>query len=431
MRLATLSLLLACATPLAFANDVYVDVLHGDNITGNGTAAAPFATITKALSVVAQGDSVHVAPGVYSPSSGETFPLVLPNGVELLGSGIHQCVLTGEGDGTLLDLNDGNLVSDFQLERAQVAVTSLLFHLDLNYLRRCRFENNTVAIEFTDWLHSDSRFVMVNCSLTENGVAIRHESSGLDFNSVTLLIYGSTIAGNGDAIELAFFGERYLGLYNSVVQGNGDDSLEGFYDDVGVSGNLISDPAFLGANGNEDLAPGILDPLDGDPHLSAIAAARDFSTQAPAWPPIGYWTGSSNWLWESDYRFIDDIDGQERAVGSAGDAGCDEFRAPTLHLNRASKVAGTLEMRLQGEPGDVLISFAGFDLFPSPVSGLLWIQAPYVIFGNTVLPSSGAAQIIAPVPANPALLGVDVYLQAVRVAAAIEGSGPAWARLLP
>jgi len=62
----------------------YVNAVTGND--GNlGTSGAPFKTITKALSVAPSYSAIFVAPGSYNASNGETFPLVLPTGVNLVG----------------------------------------------------------------------------------------------------------------------------------------------------------------------------------------------------------------------------------------------------------------------------------------------------------------------------------------------------------
>jgi len=431
-RFAVFSVAFLLAAPaLAGATDLYVDPLGGSDVSGAGALGAPFATITMTLKVTGPGDHVHLAPGTYSPSTGETFPLVLPAAVWLLGAGVHQCVISGEGDFTLVRLKDEVLVSDVHFERAKVAVTTQLFHNDVNYLRRCRFENNDVAVHYEDWLHSDSRFVLVNCALLGNQVALQHHSTGWDFNSVTLLVFGTTITANGIAVEPTGMGERYLGLYNSIVLGNGDNSLATFQADVGVTSNVLSDPAYVGTNGNLDVSPGIPGWAEGDPHLASSAKARDHVTLAPVWPPTGYWTGATPWPWEATFGEVRDIDGQTRLVGPAGDAGCDEFRSPTVHLNGAVQLGTTLAVRLQAEPGESLLTFAGFGLYPSLVAGLLWVQPPYMFLGSAMVPAGGAAQLSVPIPSGPTLAGLNMYLQALRLGPALASSGPVWARLRP
>jgi hypothetical protein len=62
---------------------VVVDVADGDD-ANPGTCASPFATIGKGLSSAQPGQQVLVRPGLYRAPA-ETFPLVVPDGVTLLG----------------------------------------------------------------------------------------------------------------------------------------------------------------------------------------------------------------------------------------------------------------------------------------------------------------------------------------------------------
>ncbi len=81
----------AGATPIltaqapATATVIYVNSATGQDTAGAGTAAAPYKTITFALSKAQPGTVVQVAPGTYSKETGETFPLVLNSGVTLQG----------------------------------------------------------------------------------------------------------------------------------------------------------------------------------------------------------------------------------------------------------------------------------------------------------------------------------------------------------
>ncbi|HEY5996947.1 MAG TPA: DUF1565 domain-containing protein [Candidatus Deferrimicrobiaceae bacterium] len=79
-----------------------VDAATGNDNTGNGTTI-PYKTITKALSVAVAGDNVTVAPGTYNSALGETFPIVIPAGVKLIGdeankgNGTTPTTITGGG----------------------------------------------------------------------------------------------------------------------------------------------------------------------------------------------------------------------------------------------------------------------------------------------------------------------------------------------
>ncbi len=63
----------------------------GDDLTGDGSAAAPFRTITKAVYditnqlVTVLRPKINIDEGIYSVSAGETMPIVLPSGTSLCG----------------------------------------------------------------------------------------------------------------------------------------------------------------------------------------------------------------------------------------------------------------------------------------------------------------------------------------------------------
>jgi parallel beta-helix repeat protein len=79
------SLLAAPSRPLvAQATIIYVDASRGQD-SGAGSQAAPLRTVTAALQRAKAGNTVKLAPGTYNRQSGETFPLVLPEGVILAG----------------------------------------------------------------------------------------------------------------------------------------------------------------------------------------------------------------------------------------------------------------------------------------------------------------------------------------------------------
>ncbi|MDI7221932.1 DUF1565 domain-containing protein [Leptospira santarosai] len=64
----------------------YVDSISG-NDSNAGSKSAPFRTITKAI-LIAKADGtrvITVAPGIYDTSIGETFPIYIPEGVNVYG----------------------------------------------------------------------------------------------------------------------------------------------------------------------------------------------------------------------------------------------------------------------------------------------------------------------------------------------------------
>ncbi|MBW4686289.1 MAG: DUF1565 domain-containing protein [Komarekiella atlantica HA4396-MV6] len=70
----------------ASATVIYVNSATGADTTGAGaTAAAPYKTITFALSQAQPGTTIQLAAGNYNQESGETFPVLLKPGVTLRG----------------------------------------------------------------------------------------------------------------------------------------------------------------------------------------------------------------------------------------------------------------------------------------------------------------------------------------------------------
>ncbi|OKH28929.1 DUF1565 domain-containing protein [Chroogloeocystis siderophila] len=80
---------------------IYVNPQTGTDSAGAGsTAAAPFKTITYALSQAQPGTAIQLAPGTYSSETGEVFPLTIKQGVTLRGdeaSKGQSIVITGGG----------------------------------------------------------------------------------------------------------------------------------------------------------------------------------------------------------------------------------------------------------------------------------------------------------------------------------------------
>jgi len=89
------------ALPLP-ADDFYVDATHGSNVSGTGTKQSPWETISFAVTSMPlpappAGHTLHVNPGYYDTQAGELFPIQVPLGVRLVGSGYAQSVIFGDG----------------------------------------------------------------------------------------------------------------------------------------------------------------------------------------------------------------------------------------------------------------------------------------------------------------------------------------------
>lgn len=83
---------LALAIAVVFASAATAATTHYVNgstglDTNPGTSGSPFKTITHAVAVTVSGDTISVAAGTYNPTLGESFPITVPSGVQLIGAG--------------------------------------------------------------------------------------------------------------------------------------------------------------------------------------------------------------------------------------------------------------------------------------------------------------------------------------------------------
>lgn len=83
--------------PVAKAAGTTYYVSNSGNDGGAGSELDPYRTITHALSVSVNGDTILIAAGTYDTYHGETFPLSLKSGVSVLGSGAGVTLIQRNG----------------------------------------------------------------------------------------------------------------------------------------------------------------------------------------------------------------------------------------------------------------------------------------------------------------------------------------------
>ncbi|MCZ6599001.1 MAG: right-handed parallel beta-helix repeat-containing protein [Planctomycetota bacterium] len=90
--------------------ELHVSARTGDDTVGEGTAEAPFRTLTRALAAArSAGDDaplIRIDMGTYDTEAGEVFPLELPPLAQIVGRGSELCELAGDGEGPLLIARD-------------------------------------------------------------------------------------------------------------------------------------------------------------------------------------------------------------------------------------------------------------------------------------------------------------------------------------
>ncbi len=132
-RILLLAALLSFAGP-ALAQDIYyVDPVTGDDLANSGAAGSPFKTVTHALTVAGSGDTIELKDGDYVAGAvnvGETYPLILEDGVTLVYPGSDHAA----------SFNAGGATSAFRLNTTTTAGGAL---------RGVNVTNCTIGVEVT------------------------------------------------------------------------------------------------------------------------------------------------------------------------------------------------------------------------------------------------------------------------------------------
>ncbi len=81
--------------------DIYADATTGRDVAGRGTLADPFRSITFGISEAVrlygtELTTIHIGPGMYNRAGGETFPILVPQNISLIGSGADRTIIDFE-----------------------------------------------------------------------------------------------------------------------------------------------------------------------------------------------------------------------------------------------------------------------------------------------------------------------------------------------
>jgi len=472
-RILAVALLVVPAT----ASDVFVDPVLGSDTTGNGTAIAPWKSLTHAVTTLPAGvPTVHLAAGTYDASTGEAFPLLLPlvDGLTIRGAGPGATTLVnptlqqalqfnsigssqqggftftiegltfdgsavrGDGSFTGLDIvmrdcvvRDAN-TGLYTGENASIAGEFLRFDncetaartspsssiwltdsvienggrgVSSNarfttgssiYLTRCTLRGNQVAVD------ADSTFptggfpqadVRLNdCLVTGNGTALR--GAGI----ATLYLIRSTVTDNQIGLEAqdTFPGSVIVVVHASILWGNassGDLGSIGSASQSNLPAPGIGDATCLSVD------PRFVDPSGGDFHLRADSPLIDQGGSLIASDPL--------FELDLDPRELDgDGDGLPRV-----DMGYDEWNPTHLSVSGAPALGQSVTFTTTAAPGSVyvlgLATSTGVLAYP-PHGTVLINPASYVLVTQGMTPGVH----VVSVPADPALVNLDVHLQA-------------------
>ena len=192
----------------------YVDAVYGSDLTGDGSPASPWQTITYALSQVTGPDvEIHIAPGTYDAALGEIFPLTPDAGVSLTGSDRDEVIISGQDDKSViyLDSSTTDILSDTVLSNItlQDGSAGLQIYADESHTAapsvtglRLRWNTTGIHMSTGDVYHDGATIggIISNTEVisnTQTGIYMRSYGY-FSPSTVSPLIANSRVEGNGD-----------------------------------------------------------------------------------------------------------------------------------------------------------------------------------------------------------------------------------------
>ncbi len=295
-----------CAIALsATGSDWYVDAVNGSDSSGDGTEGNPWKTITYAEAATADENlcALHLAPGVYSPSTnGETIPIVYQRGTaSLLGSGAELTTIDGEGVYGVLEMtSDHGTLADLTITGGDNVGTKVgggirTCSYDWFYIERCVIRDNDNGAGLRTTNHgsyhiTDSQFIrnndqangggiriaywvnltMTNCLIADNTIPDASTAGGGIWSQASnyITLTNCTVINNSKhGIRIRSADSGRVRLNNCIFWGN-DDDLDVTGTELIISHCDISDGDGAGSDGNISQDPLFVTGPDGDYYLS-------------------------------------------------------------------------------------------------------------------------------------------------------------------
>ncbi len=420
--------------------DWFVDVA-ATNPSATGTKSDPFPTIGSAFSIADDNDRVFVAPGIYDPAAGETYPYqwganaaLSQLNIELIGTAGAASTIV-DGGGTF----SGFGIMRFRLLAAGAKVRGFTFRGYNGTLGAIRLGSISANFEAYDVEISHCVFE----GSIGSGVATFGASAGLKIHDNVFVnnfdngiwcsditanvnpcagvvsggeVYNNTFVGNGNGIRLqggtwAVFNNVVV---NSNVNGIFDFGLAGFpaasssytLDNNCVFGNTTDYGGGLVAGANSISAdPMFVNPGLNDFHLMPGSPCVDAGTS-----PLPSYVAS-------------DMDQDPRQLaGSSGvqapDMGADEVNDVSHVATAVSLAFPVVSYDVIGPPGDLVqrgYSMGQGNLLLAE-GNLLVDLASLTIIDSVPVPIPASGTLILPISLvglSPSIIGTPIYSQAV------------------
>lgn len=399
----------------AAAADIHVDAYSGSDTTGNGSAAAPFKTISAGVSAASAGDQVRVAPGVYGVALGEVFPIPLTAGVALRSTGgAMNTVIDGTGfswpgvSAMVLLQGDGE-VSGFTFREgpttdwwsaAVVGWGPGAVTVSGNVFRGPNLNRGLILYDLSADSSSSSSAVVRNnvCS------AIGPADGLLVFDYTSVHVAHNSVDGCVRAgIAVSRINAPMTGLVaNNNLTANGFFGLEGNAPQVNVrSNNFFGNAAgavtgtFASQTGTLTVDPLYASAIDGDLHLRPGSPVRDKGAITAA---------------------TDDLDGEPRPTDAGPDVGADEVVTPGTVIRAAFQLQTSTAIDTIGAPGVSYAQLLGVipASIPTPYGTLAFDPVVLIILAVGTMPADGyvATPIAVPIP-PPSVLGLPLITQSL------------------
>ncbi|HET6202942.1 MAG TPA: right-handed parallel beta-helix repeat-containing protein [Planctomycetota bacterium] len=382
------------------ANDTWVSAYAGSDVTGTGTFAYPWRTITYALTQgVSAGDKVHVYCGVYDAGHGETFPIAIPDGASLFAEeGFRPTILDAGHASDVVVLGSGSTLSGFTVTGSAngwwnggavrwTPASGIT-------VENCAFTGNERGLHL--WT-GNANVLVRNCVFANNA------NDALScFGSTGVTVLNCTFRGN---LKGTIFDGSTATVRNSIVTLSGVAGIQNStqnpstltLDHNDVFGNAVNyDPPSLAAGvGSMSSDPLFADPVAGDLHLLPASGCVNAGVADPL-------------------LAASDVDGDPRVAGSSVDLGADERDWPDLTFHGPGLIGTPFAFRLYGEPGSAWALFAS--PLPSPGAptpfGTVYLDLSFAFFvASGACNASGGGSLSVVVPNDPSLVGGVAYFQ--------------------
>ncbi len=213
LRLARCAVVVILASS-AFAADFYVDVVNGNDANPGTSPGSAWRTLTHASAAAPAGSAhtIHVAPGTYSPATGESFPLMFREQRLVGDQGPASTILDGGGGGPLIRMH---------LPRGNGLPSSA------SLVQGFTLRNTSLAVELTsDWLTLTTSLVDCVIQSATTGIDITAAGVGPGGNMVAATLTRVTIEGGTNCVDVGVTRPSSLTAIDCTFRGAADSGIK-------------------------------------------------------------------------------------------------------------------------------------------------------------------------------------------------------------